>query len=63
MLTPADVHHGRAQRVLAERQRTLEKAWARNPERFVRGIPKIPALPTAVYINPTASAAEPQPAH
>ena len=63
MLTPADVHHGRAQCVLAERQRTLEKAWARNPERFRRGIPKPLTLPTAVYINPTASAAESRPAH
>ena len=52
MLTPDDVHHGRAQAVLAERQRTLEAAWAARPERFVRGLPKPSPLPEAVWINP-----------
>jgi putative transposase len=52
MLTPDDVHHGRAQAVLAERQRTLEAAWADHPERFVRGVPKPSPLPEAVWINP-----------
>ncbi len=40
MLTPDDVHHGRATAVLAQRERTLEAAWAAHPERFVRGIPE-----------------------
>ena len=35
MLTPSDVHHGRAERILEQRQRTLQDAWAQNPERFV----------------------------
>ncbi len=52
MLTPDDVHHGRAQAVLTQRQRTLEAAWAAHPERFVRGIPKPNPLPEAVWINP-----------
>jgi putative transposase len=52
MLTPDDVHHGRAQAVLAQRQRILEAAWAAHPERFVRGIPKPSPLPEAVWINP-----------
>ena len=52
MLTPDDVHHGRAQAVLAGRQRTLEAAWAAHPERFVRGMPKVDPLPEAVWINP-----------
>jgi putative transposase len=52
MLTPDDVHHGRAETVLAGRQRTLEAAWAAHPERFVRGMPKVNPLPEAVWINP-----------
>ncbi len=52
MLTPDDVHHGRAQTVLAQRQRTLDAAWAAHPERFVRGLPKTHPLPEAVWINP-----------
>ena len=52
MLTPDDVHHHRAQMVLAQRQRILEAAWVAHPERFVRGIPKTSPLPEAVWINP-----------
>lgn len=52
MLTPHDVHHGEGQAVLDQRQRTLEAAWAKNPERFVRGQPKAGKLPQAVWINP-----------
>ena len=51
MLTPHDVHHGQATAKLAQRQRTLEAAWAKHPERFVRGQPKAGALPEAVRIN------------
>ena len=52
MLTPDDVHHGRATDVLSQRERTLQAAWAAHPERFVRGIPKPSPLPAAVWINP-----------
>ena len=52
MLTPDDVHHGRAEQVLAQRQLILEAAWAAHPERFVRGIPTPSLLPEAVWINP-----------
>ena len=38
MLTPDDVHHNRTQSVLEQRGRTLQAAWTRHPERFVRGI-------------------------
>ena len=55
MLTPDDVHHGRARAVLARRERTLEAAWANHPERFVRGVPKPSPLPKQVWINPPAS--------
>ena len=54
MLTPGDVHHGRAQAVLAERQHALDAAWAAHPERFVRGRPTVTPLPEAVWINPPA---------
>ena len=55
MLTPDDVHHGRAAQVLAQRQRILDAAWAAHPERFVRGIPKLSPLPEEVWINPPAT--------
>ena len=52
LLTPADVHFGRAQTILNQRQQVLHTAYLKNPERFVKG-PSAPALlPTAVWINP-----------
>jgi putative transposase len=51
LLTPWDVHHGRAATRLAEREATLRAAFAATPERFVRGVPTPPALPQAVWIN------------
>jgi len=52
LLTPADVHFGRAQAVLAQRQQVLAAAYQKNPERFVKGQPTPPQLPQAVWINP-----------
>jgi putative transposase len=52
MLTPATVHRGEADRVLAVRHETMKAAHEANPERFVRGQPKRIALPSAVWINP-----------
>lgn len=49
--TPDDVHHGRAQRRVDERAVVLAAAHAAHPERFVRGVPRPAALPTAVWIN------------
>ena len=54
MLTPATVHYGRADLVLAERQSVLNAAFAAHPERFPRGRPTVKQLPPAVYINPPA---------
>lgn len=52
LLTPADVHFGRAQTILDQRQQVLHAAYLKKPERFVKG-PSIPApVPTAVWINP-----------
>jgi putative transposase len=53
-LTPEDVHYGRAAAILAERQRVLDQAYAKNPERFVRARPRPRQLPEAVWINPPA---------
>lgn len=48
--TPASVHLGTAARVQAEREKTLQAAYAANPERFHHK-PTPPPLPTAVWIN------------
>jgi putative transposase len=52
LMTPADVHFGRAPVLIAKRQQVLEEAYQKNPERFVRGLPTPPQLPEAVWINP-----------
>ncbi len=54
-LTPADVHHGRTAQRLADRSGVLRAAHARNPERFVRGVPKPASPPMAVWINPPSA--------
>ena len=46
-----DVHAGVAGKRFAEREAVLRTAFAAHPERFVRGMPKPPALPQAVWIN------------
>jgi len=51
MLTPADLHHGRAQERLEARGAVLAAAHLAHPERFVRGRPRIPAVPAAAWIN------------
>ena len=51
-LTPGQVHHGRADDILAQRHQTMLGAYAEHPERFVHGPPKPHALPAVVWINP-----------
>ena len=51
-MTPEDVHYGRAGTITRIRQMTLNEAYERHPERFVRKAPKAPVLPQAVWINP-----------
>jgi putative transposase len=51
LLTPADVHHGRAEQVTSARATVLDGAYAAHPERFVRMPPTPPRLPEAVWIN------------
>ena len=63
-LTPADVHFGRAADVIAERQRVLDDAFSRHPERFTRGRPIAPTPPTEVWINkPILLPTEPRVVH
>ncbi len=51
LMTPATVHHGRAKKAYAARQAVLAAVYAARPERFVRGTPQPPTLPTAAWIN------------
>ena len=44
--------NGGAEGILEQRQRTLQDAWAQNPERFVHGPPKPQSLSDKVWINP-----------
>jgi len=55
LLTPADVHLGRAATRLAARAEVLAGAYAAHPDRFVRGLPRPGAVPAAVWINPPKS--------
>jgi putative transposase len=52
MVTPEDMHYGRAEAVIAARADVLTAALAAHPERFVRQHPVPQALPSAVWINP-----------
>jgi putative transposase len=49
--TPASVHHGTADLVREQRQRTLDTAWAVHPARFGRRRPRAPRLPDRAWIN------------
>ena len=62
LLTPADVHHGRAPARLAARATILDAAHLAHPERFVKGRPTPAMPPSAVWINPpkTLGACGPQ---
>jgi putative transposase len=57
LLTPADVHHGRAEHRVAARATVLATAYAAHPERFPAGRPHPPARPLEVWINPPKSRA------
>ena len=51
LLTPADVHGGRAIERLAARDQILASAFAARPERFVNGAPSAGKLSHEVWIN------------
>ena len=52
LMTPAMVHYGQVEQVLAARQETLLEAYRAHPERFVRRPPRPPAVPQQAWINP-----------
>jgi putative transposase len=55
LLTPEDVHLGRAASRIAARAEVLALAYAAHPERFVHGLPQPATPPTTVWINPPKS--------
>jgi len=63
MLTPAMVHYGSADNVLAKRQQVLDTAYDAHPERFVSKPPTPPRQPNAVWINPPLTTNEPRDAN
>ena len=52
LMTPADVHYGRAEQLTTARRQILLEAQQAHPERFVRGTPQPPVLPPQAWINP-----------
>jgi putative transposase len=64
LLTPATVHGGRADDVIAQRRAVLHAAHAAHPERFVHGQPEPQRPPTEVWINqPPAGTFQMEPSH
>jgi putative transposase len=60
-LRPADVHYGRADQILKERQQVLAAAFEKYPNRFKGRMPKPADLPEAVWINkPKGPATDPE---
>lgn len=52
LLTPAMLHYGQAEVVTQHREQVLQAAYQTHPERFVKGLPLPPLVPTEVWINP-----------
>jgi hypothetical protein len=52
MMTPEQVHYGRAGEVQEHRAKVLAEAYNAHPERFVSGMPAPAELPGAVWNNP-----------
>jgi putative transposase len=51
LLTPHDVHYGKAQLITQARTKVLHAAYEKHPERFKGKAPKALPLPEAVWIN------------
>jgi putative transposase len=51
LMTPYDMHYGLAQGKWEQRATVLRAAYDAHPERFPRGLPLPPPLPTAAWIN------------
>jgi putative transposase len=51
LMTPEQVHYGQAACVLEQRQKVLQEAFARHPQRFKGRLPTPKELPPAAWIN------------
>ena len=51
LMTPHDIHYGLAEAKQQQRAELLHRAYHAHPERFPRGGPIPPPLPTAAWIN------------
>lgn len=51
MMTPLMMHNGGAHKIWQQRQKVYDQAYAKHPERFVNGPPRLPPLPAAAWIN------------
>lgn len=51
LLAPATVHFGQAPVIQQQRHLILDQAFSTHPERFVKGAPLPPSLPSEVWIN------------
>ena len=51
LLTPEQVHFGRAPKVIENRRQVLAAAYVARPDRFVKGPPKAAELPDEIWIN------------
>jgi putative transposase len=61
--TPENVHYGRTEHIIKERQAVLNAAYEKHPKRF-KGKPPIPAaVPQAVWINKPVLKGSDQPLH
>ena len=54
LYTPATLYFDRLEEAVAQRQRVLDAAYARHPERFIRGRPIAKRPPHTVSINPVS---------
>ena len=61
LYTPGSVHDGTWEMVRRDRQRVLDAAYLAHPERFLRGRPVAPKLPSRVWINRPPAKIESQP--
>ena len=50
-VTPEDVHYGRAEQIIKEREKVLKTAFEKHPNRFKGKVPKSMELPKAAWIN------------
>ncbi len=48
---PSTLHYGKMREVWQARQHVMQEAYAQEPERFIRGAPKVAMPPRKVWIN------------